>query len=86
MISFVHSRMPNEDPFADPHPRDANPGVSPADTIRVPEYVDFNSRLSHCTSDVSCLRPLDPRSPREDAYQPVISMPLPSMQDVVPGQ
>jgi hypothetical protein len=31
--------MSTEDPFADPHPHDANPAVSPADTIRVPEYV-----------------------------------------------
>jgi len=31
--------MSTEDPFADPHPYDADTAVSPADTIRVPEYV-----------------------------------------------
>jgi hypothetical protein len=30
--------------------------------------------------------PIDPRSPREEPYEPVISMPLPAVQDVIGGQ
>jgi hypothetical protein len=35
-MSVVPSRIATEDPFADPHSNDAEPAVSPADTI---EYV-----------------------------------------------
>lgn len=75
--------MPDDDPFADGHPGD---GVSPAETIRMPEFVYACYSFYVCASKISSSRPLDPRSPREEPFQPVISMPLPAMQEVIPGQ